>query len=68
MSAVNTPSLSSIDVAEEGPAMVDAIRELTAVLREWRRGEGELAGLLRAWLEVVLGRVVVDELKYSTRG
>ena len=48
--------------------MVDAIRELTAVLREWRRGEGELAGLLRAWLEVVLGRVVVDELKYSTRG
>jgi len=48
--------------------MVDAVGELIAVLEEWGRGEGELAGLLRAWLEVVLGRVVVDELKYSTRG
>ncbi len=48
--------------------MSDAVRELIAVLREWRCGRGDLAGLLRAWLQVVLGRVVVDEIRYSVRG
>ena len=47
--------------------MLNAVRELMAVLREWWRGEGDLAGLLHAWLQVVLGRVVVDEITYPQR-
>jgi len=35
-------------------------RELGAVIGEWVRGGGSLVGLLRAWLEIALGQVVVE--------
>lgn len=33
--------------------------ELRQVLQAWRRGEGDLVGLLIAWYQVVSGQVVV---------
>jgi len=62
------PAGGALHTRKGGPAMLDAVRELMAVLHEWRRGEGDLAGLLRAWLQVVMGRVVVDEIRYHQGG
>jgi hypothetical protein len=43
------------------------MKELVAVIIAWFRGEGTLADLLAAWLEIQLGIVQVDERDMQMR-
>ena len=39
----------------------EAMQELKMVFRAWRAREGDLLGLIWAWLEVITGRVVIED-------